>query len=166
MHPYTVFLVYLLQWTITAFSDLRSLAPTPRTCAHPTLLHKSLFDEAENDDDTPSGEPSSRKFTGQGYFKDGPSVGGRRAEGSRPPVSPREQMRQREFNLVSVATSPAAYIVQAASILILLVFVVYVGATGQLGINNEYEDDYFNYDPDTVVVPESIVPASKESVWL
>ena len=67
---------------------------------------------------------------------------------------------------MSVATSPAAYIVQAASILILLVFVVYVGATGQLGINNEYEDDYFNYDPDTVVVPASIVPASKESVWL
>lgn len=33
-------------------------------------------------------------------------------------------------------------------------------------MNNDYEDDYFNYDPETVVVPENIIPESKESVWL
>ena len=66
-----------------------------------------------------------------------------------------------------MATSTSAFLIQAASILILLGLVIYVGATGQLGLNNDYEDnDYFNYDPETVVVPESIIPESKESVWL
>ena len=79
-------------------------------------------------------------------------------------------MRQREYNLVSMATSPSAFLVQAASVLVLLGLIIYVGATGQLGMNNDYEDDdnmaYYNYDPETVVVPENIVPESKASVWL
>ncbi len=79
-------------------------------------------------------------------------------------------MMQREFNLVSLATSPAAFLVQAASILVVLVFVLYIGATGQLGLNNEYEDDDdFIYDP---VNPSMVVPtvefqsSSSHSVFL
>eukprot|EP00977_Amphora_coffeiformis_P027572 scaffold34621_cov166-Amphora_coffeaeformis.AAC.15 len=125
-----------------------------------TNLKKSLFDE-----DEPSNEPVSRKFTGQDYFSSGPARAGGEG-GTSGPMSPRDQMRQREYNLVSLATSPSAFLVQAASIVFLLVLVIYVGATGQLGLNNDYEDDYFNYDPETVILPENVIPESKESVWL
>ena len=143
---------------------LAFVATTSRACqsfrASDTTFKKSLFDE-----DEPPDEPVSRKFTGQDYFSSGPGRAGG-GEGGRGPMSPREQMQQREYNLVSMATSPSAFLIQAASILVLLVFIIYVGATGQLGLNNDYEDDYFNYDPETVVVPENVIPESKESVWL
>ena len=129
----------------------------------------SLFDtpttEVEDDDDSKDEipkDPSSRKFTGQSSFFAGPRNGTQRG----PPVTPREQMRQREFNLVSGATSPAAFLFQASLILALLGLVIYVGATGQLGMNNDYEDDYYNYDPTTVLGPERTVQASTETVWL
>ena len=66
-------------------------------------------------------------------------------------------MMQREFDLVSLATSPAAFLVQAGAILVVLAFVLYIGATGQLGLNNEYDDggDDFIYDP---VNPSTVVP--------
>ena len=127
-----------------------------------TNLKKSLFDEGE-----PSSDPVSRKFTGQDYFSSGPArAGGEGSSSAGGPMSPRDQMREREYNLVSIATSPSAFLIQAASILVLLVFIVYVGATGQLGLSNDFEDDYYNYDPETVVVPENVIPESKESVWL
>lgn len=77
-------------------------------------------------------------------------------------------MRQREYNLVSMATSPSAFLFQAASVLVLMGLIIYVGATGQLGLNNDYEDDgYFNYDPETVVVPETTTSTTNsDSVWL
>lgn len=77
-------------------------------------------------------------------------------------------MIQREYDLVSLATSPAAFLVQAASILFVLAFVLYVGATGQLGLNNDYEDDDLIYDPvsPSVVVPTVEFQSSGQSVFL
>lgn len=129
--------------------------------SYTTVLRKSLFDEEEPLDDK---QPASRKFTGQDFSSSGPTRAA--SEGGKAPTSPRDQMRQREDNLVSMATSPSAFLIQAASVLVLLVLIIYVGATGQIGLNNNYEDDYYNYDPDTVVVPENLIPESKESVWL
>lgn len=157
-------------------------------------LRKSLFDDDDdqnNDERSTSSssssssntnEPTSRKFTGQDYFTAGARGGGASnnlrnegggdgSGGGAPIMSPRDQMRQREDNLVNRATSPSAFLFQAASIVVLLGLVIYVGATGQLGMNNDYyEDDYFNYDPETVMVvpPENTnMPDSKEeSVWL
>ena len=151
-----VFTFLLFGWA-SAFTIARTVQSFR---ASNTFLKKSLFD-----DDQPANEPFSRKFTGQDYFSSGPTRAG--GEGSSSgPMSPRDQLQQREYNLVSLATSPSAFLIQAASVLVLLVLVIYVGVTGQLGLNNDFEDDYFNYDPETVVVPENVIPESKESVWL
>jgi hypothetical protein len=126
-----------------------------KTVSQRTTSLSSLFDSDDNE--IGGNAPVTRKFTG-GY-----TVGNSSS-------SPRESMMQREFNLVSLATSPAAFLVQAASILVVLVFVLYIGATGQLGLNNDYEDDDdFIYDP---VDPSMVVPnvefqsSSSQSVFL
>jgi len=100
-------------------------------------------DEAyKNAEETFSVTP--RKFTGQS-----PSL----FENS---STPRDRIREQEFNLVSAATSPQAFLFQAAVTVALLGFVLYVGSTGQLGVNNDFEDD-----------EEMItIPVERNSIWL
>lgn len=150
----------LLLLTVIATTAAGFLLPpvaraTPQTRR---IIMSSLFDPNDNDDED-NNEPASRKFTG---YSSAPGK-----SSSNP--SPRERMIQREFNLVSLATSPAAFLVQAVSILVVLAFVLYIGATGQLGLNNDYDDgDDFIYDP---VNPSTVVPtvefqSSGQSVFL
>jgi hypothetical protein len=142
-----------------------------------SLLSKSLFDEEDSDTNEPTpttpAPPSNKKFTGQSYFKDtnGPPSNKTTAAGT---GTPRDRMMQREYNLVSLATSPTAFVVQGASLVLLLTFMIYVGATGQLGLNNDYVDDDVNFSYDTstettILVPEKRATTgreSTESVWL
>lgn len=140
------------------------------------LILSSLFDpddkNTKNDNDNEeinsnnnNNSPASRKFTGY-------SVSSTSNSNNNPSPTVRQQMMQREFNLVSLATSPAAFLVQAASILVVLVFVLYIGATGQLGLNNDYDDGedfiYDPIDPATLVVPtvEFQSSSSSPSVFL
>ena len=124
---------FKLHWPSTRRHHKVKLAmPTTSTKFQPrTVLNKSLFDEDENDSST----YQPRKFTGQDYFSASSSGSGTNSPGTTSSsnnerVSPREQMRQREYNLVSIATSPSAFLFQAASVLVLLVLIIYVGATG------------------------------------
>jgi hypothetical protein len=152
MHRNVWILLAVIGTTATGF-----VVPTVGQKSFSQRSMSSLFDPDDNDEG--SNTPVTRKFTG-GY-----TIGSTSSNSS-----PRERMMQREFNLVSLATSPAAFLVQAASILVVLVFVLYIGATGQLGLNNEYEDDDdFIYDP---VNPSMVVPtvefqsSSSHSVFL
>lgn len=128
----------LCRQTTLAFAPPRPSITTTRrtnTTPPPTTLHKSLFDE-DFDDESDAVRP--RKFTGQDYFSPpGTSTGGGNdadATTSGRPMTPREQMQRREYNLVSMATSPAAFLFQAGSVLVLLGFILYVGATGYVDI--------------------------------
>lgn len=152
-----ILLIAVSPKTATGFT----LLPVTKTAPRRTLTF--LFDpdnNHDNDDDTIKGnnKPASRKFTG--YTS---------SSSNTPSSSPRERMMQREFDLVSLATSPTAFLVQAVSILVVLAFVLYVGATGQLGINdNNNNEDDFIYDP---VMPSTVVPSeefqsSGESVFI
>jgi len=98
-------------------------------------LRSSLFDD-DNDNDEPPFTTRKRKFTGAGG---GGSRGGRDDETE--PGNGDGRIPRDEFNLVRLATSPQAFLLQAAAILVLGAFMVFVAATGQLGSNENYLDD-------------------------
>ena len=130
-------LIYLLcHETTLAFAPRRPSVTTILSTRHfrTTTLHKSLFDEDydESDDSVMASRP--RKFTGQDYFTPPATSSGTGNDASNRPMTPREQMQQREYNLVSMATSPAAFLFQAGSVLVLLGFILYVGATGYVDL--------------------------------
>lgn len=123
--------------TTLAFAPRRpsvtTIVPTRTTTTTP---RKSLFDEDydESDDSVTASRP--RKFTGQDYFTPPATSSGTGNDASNRPMTPREQMQQREYNLVSMATSPAAFLLQAGSVLVLLGFILYVGATGYVDLTS------------------------------
>lgn len=114
-------------------------------------LSSSLFDD---DNDGPitketSTSTTDRKFTGQ--------------------VDGRNRIRQQEYSLVTRATSTGSFAGLATLILAMAVLFGYVGVTGQLGLNNNFDDDdTWNYE---IVEPttrdaDGANPLGQKSTWI
>lgn len=160
----------------------RKLLDSNRRRRSTLVSFSSLFDEIDdveddNNRDSSSSPVARRKFTGAGRAGDfysgkrgGNSGGGGEEGGTR--------VRRDEYNLVRAATSPEAFLLQAAAIFVLGAFMVFVAATGQLGSNNDYfddeEDGFFGYNYDgnqnTVLVQpsqeEPMPQENKPTVWI
>jgi hypothetical protein len=141
--------LFVLVVSVDAFVARQQVSPRAGARA------MSLFDE------DPSSDPLQRKFTGQS------DMTGEQGQG----MSARDRMREQEFNLVSRSTSTEAFLGQAALIVAMLCLIVYVGATGQLGMNDKYYEDDSWVDPvapSMLLLPDvdMMIPNEKPSVWL